>query len=60
MSAKDFSRSNGLLAVVRTSEPLSEEEKTRLTDWLKIRLNIQNVTLYEIKDGTQTVKPDEK
>lgn len=60
VSAKDFSRSNGLLAVVRTSEPLSEEEKTRLTDWLKIRLNIQNVTLYEIKDGTQTVKPDEK
>ena len=56
VSAKDFSRSNGLLAVVRTSEPLSEEEKTRLTDWLKIRLNIQNVTLYEIK----TVKPDEK
>lgn len=60
VSAKDFSRSNGLLAVVRTSEPLSEEEKTRLTDWLKIRLNIQNVTLYEIKDGIQTVKPDEK
>lgn len=60
VSAKDFSRSNGLLAVVRTSGPLSEEEKTRLTDWLKIRLNIQNVTLYEIKDGTQTVKPDEK
>lgn len=60
VSAKDFSRSNGLLAVVRTSEPLSEEEKTRLTDWLKIRLNIQNVTLYEIMDGTQTVKPDEK
>ena len=60
VSAKGFSRSNGLLAVVRTSEPLSEEEKTRLTDWLKIRLNIQNVTLYEIKDGTQTVKPDEK
>lgn len=60
VSTKDFSRSNGLLAVVRTSEPLSEEEKTRLTDWLKIRLNIQNVTLYEIKDGTQTVKPDEK
>lgn len=60
VSAKDFSRSNGLLAVVRTSEPLSEEEKTRLTDWLKIRLNIQNVTLYEIKDGTQTVKSDEK
>ena len=60
VSAKGFSRSNGLLAVVRTSEPLSEEEKTRLTDWLKIRLNIQNVTLYEIKDGIQTVKPDEK
>lgn len=60
VSAKDFSRSNGLLAVVRTSEPLSEEEKTRLTDWLKIRLNIQNVTLYEIKDEIKTVKPDEK
>ena len=37
-----------------------EVTKHRKPDWLKIRLNIQNVTLYEIKDGTQTVKPDEK
>ena len=60
VSVSDFDRHDGLLAVVKTSAPLDESEKSRLTNWLKIRLNTQNVTLYEFKAEPQKDDPDEK
>lgn len=46
--SSDFKESDGLLAVVTTTRPLSDEQKLRLKNWLRIRLGIENVTLYEI------------
>ena len=60
VAVSDFDRHDGLLAVVKTSAPLDESEKSRLTNWLKIRLNTQNVTLYEFKAEPQKDDPDEK
>ena len=60
VTSGNFSRHDGLLAVVKTSEPLDEEQNARLTNWLKIRLNIENVTLYEIHVKPQAKTSDEK
>ena len=46
--SSDFKESDGLLAVATTTRPLSDEQKLRLKNWLRIRLGIENVTLYEI------------
>ncbi len=47
VAAGNFTKTDGLIAVARTSRPLDDEEKSRLKNWLKIRLNTENVTLYE-------------
>ena len=46
--SSDFKESDGLLTVATTTRPLSDEQKLRLKNWLRIRLGIENVTLYEI------------
>ena len=46
--SSDFKESDGLLAVATTTRPLSDEQKLRFKNWLRIRLGIENVTLYEI------------
>ena len=46
--SSDFKESDGLLAIATTTRPLSDEQKLRLKNWLRIRLGIENVTLYEI------------
>lgn len=45
-----YSRTDGLVAVVSTSVPFTEEERERFTNWLKIRLDTKNVTMYEIHE----------
>ena len=45
-----YSRTDGLVAVVSTSVPFTEEERERFTNWLKIRLDTENVTMYEIHE----------
>ncbi len=56
VEAKGYSRKDGLLAVVTTSEKLADDEKARLVNWLKIRLGSDNVTLYEIVSSPDTEK----
>ena len=56
VEAKGYSRKDGLLAVVTTSEKLADDEKARLVNWLKIRLSSDNVTLYEIVSSPDTEK----
>ena len=46
--SSDFKESDGLLAIATTTRPLSDEQKLRLKNWLRIRLGIENVTLYEL------------
>ena len=45
---------SGLLVVIFTSEPLGEDEKSRLANWLKIRLDSENVRLYEFQAEQET------
>ena len=56
VEAKGYSRKDGLLAVVTTSEKLADDEKARLVNWLNIRLGSDNVTLYEIVSSPDTEK----
>ena len=56
VNSGDFRKNDGLLAVVTTAEPLDNEEKSRLTNWLRIRLGIENVTLYEFHTTEKTDK----
>ena len=42
----DFSVSEGTLVGVISSQQLEEDEKLRLTSWLKIRLNSNNIVLH--------------
>lgn len=45
---EEYTRSDGMLVIATTSAPLTDEEKARFVNWLKIRLDTDNVTLYEI------------
>ena len=56
VNSGDFRKNDGLLAVVTTAEPLDNDEKSRLTNWLRIRLGIENVTLYEFHTTEKTDK----
>ncbi len=42
-----YSQKNGLLVIAKTAAPLTAEQKTRITDWLRIRTNTTEVTFYE-------------
>ena len=42
-----LSRTDGVVAIVRMKRPLSQEQRHRFTNWLKIRLGVENATLYE-------------
>ena len=56
VNSGDFRKNDGLLAVVTTAEPLDNDEKSRLTNWLRILLGIENVTLYEFHTTEKTDK----
>lgn len=47
VSSAGYSRKDGIMVCAYTSRPFTVEEKTRFADWLKIRLNTDNITLYE-------------
>ena len=47
VTAGEYARKDGIMAGVFTSRPFSDDEKARFTNWLKIRLNTEDVTLYE-------------
>ena len=47
VSSAGYSRKDGIMVCAYTSRPFTVEEKTRFADWLKIRLNADNITLYE-------------
>ncbi|MGM9764399.1 MAG: TIGR00341 family protein [Candidatus Cryptobacteroides sp.] len=36
-----------LLVITKSSKPMTDDEKTRCTDWLKIRMNAENVVLFD-------------
>ena len=42
-----LTRTDAVFIVIRTEKELTEEEKERLTNWMKIRLNFDNVVLNE-------------
>ena len=42
-----LSRTDGVVAIVRMKRPLSQEQRHRFTNWLKIRLGVENAALYE-------------
>ncbi len=43
-----WQENKGILIVVKAAEPMSENEKSTLTNWLKIRLETENIMLYVI------------
>lgn len=43
----DMSRTDAVFVVVKTSSPLDAKEKARLTNWIRIRLNFENIVIYE-------------
>lgn len=47
VTAPDFKQEDCIFVVYKTDTPLTIEEQTRLSDWLKIRLNTENVVIYE-------------
>ena len=47
VTAGEYARKDGIMAGVFTSRPFNDDEKARFTNWLKIRLNTEDVTLYE-------------
>ena len=47
VSSAGYSRKDGIMVCAYTLRPFTVEEKTRFADWLKIRLNTDNITLYE-------------
>ena len=46
----NYSATEGILVVIKTAKALSADEKRRLTEGLKIRLDTENVTLHEITE----------
>ena len=48
-----------LMLTARWEKPFSREEKERFTNWLKIRLNTENVTVYEFAAGHGGKTPEE-
>ena len=59
VAAGDYSRKDGIMVGAFTSKPFSREEKERFTNWLKIRLNTENVTVYEFAAGHGGKTPEE-
>ena len=49
-TVEGYEQTEGLLVVVRTSAPFTPEQKETFINWLKIRTNSQNVTLYEVNE----------
>ncbi|MDE6872364.1 MAG: DUF389 domain-containing protein [Bacteroidales bacterium] len=47
VKAGETSRTDAILVAIKTSTPLDGQEKSRLTNWLRIRLNFENVVIYE-------------
>ena len=47
VETSQLSRSDAVFIVIRTEEALTAEERDRLTNWMKIRLNFDNVVLNE-------------
>ena len=50
VAVEGYEQTDGLLVVVRTSAPFTPEQKETFINWLKIRTNSQNVTLYEVNE----------
>lgn len=50
VAVEGYEQTEGLLVVVRTSAPFTPEQKETFINWLKIRTNSQNVTLYEVNE----------
>ncbi len=48
-----YAKTDGILVLVSTSRPLDEDDRIRLSDWLKIRLASDNVRLYETASGAK-------
>lgn len=46
IKAEDMSRTDAVFVVIKTNEPLNEKAKARLTNWIGIRLNFENVVIY--------------
>lgn len=42
----NYTETAGILVVLKTSSALKDTEKSRLADWLKIRLETENIVLY--------------
>ncbi|MGN1210898.1 MAG: TIGR00341 family protein [Candidatus Cryptobacteroides sp.] len=57
VSADNFEVKSNMLVIVKTDSLLTEQEKIRLNDWMKIRLNEDSVTLME--DMAQKSSPNE-
>lgn len=47
VKAGDMKRVDAIFVMFKTETALDEQEKVRLTNWLRIRLNFDNVILYE-------------
>ncbi|MCM1177205.1 MAG: TIGR00341 family protein [Bacteroidales bacterium] len=47
VKADDLSRTDTVFVVIRSTSELSGQEKARLTNWIRIRLDFDNVVVYE-------------